>query len=102
MDLDYRSWSSKLISPDGKRLASNSRSDGTVKVWDAQTGQELLTLTCELSGRSLTFSPDGKRLASGGIAWNAQKGRNGVVGGQVTVWDAQTGQVVLTFPAVDV
>src|SRR5262249_49524642 len=34
---------SVAFSPDGKRIASGS-GDGTVKVWDAQTGQDGLTL----------------------------------------------------------
>src|SRR5262249_55250958 len=45
-------------SPDGKRLASLFFA-GTVKVWDAQTGQELLTFQSD--GRKVAFSPDGKR-----------------------------------------
>ena len=41
--------------------------DHTVKIWDAQTGQETLTLK-EHSGSvgSVSFSPDGKRIVSGG------------------------------------
>src|SRR5215469_10494124 len=70
---------SVAYSPDGKRLASAS-DDKTVKVWDAQTGQEFFPLKGH-SGRviSVVFSPDGKRLASGSH-------------GTAKVWDAQTGQ----------
>ena len=54
------------FSPDGKRLASAS-GDGTVKVWDAATGQETLTLKGHTGVvSSVAFSPDGKRLASAG------------------------------------
>ena len=64
------------FSPDGKRLATASGRwqgrptgwdgvPGDVKVWDTQTGQELLSLK-GFAGPypSLAFSPDGKRLAS--------------------------------------
>jgi WD40 repeat protein len=87
------------FSPDGKRLVGVGGGGpgrpgraggggppraGEVKVWDAQTGQELLSL--KGAGSSVAFSPDGKRLASGG--------------GEVKVWDAQTGQEILTIKPV--
>src|SRR5581483_5041232 len=54
-------------SPDGTKLASASR-DGTAKVWDAQTGRELLCLTGHggEAVRAVAFSPDGKHLATAG------------------------------------
>jgi eukaryotic-like serine/threonine-protein kinase len=51
-------------SPDGKRLASAS-ADGTVRVWDASSGQTLLTYESHTDYvKSVAWSPDSKRLAS--------------------------------------
>ena len=45
--------------------------DTTLKVWDAQTGQETLTLKGHSSGvTSVSFSPDGKRIVSGSSGSN--------------------------------
>src|SRR5262249_5965495 len=76
------------------RLASAS-ADKTVKVWEAATGQELLTLrghTNTVTG--VAFSPDGQRLASAG-SWYDPKTKT--VLGEVKVWAAATGQELRTL-----
>jgi DNA-binding beta-propeller fold protein YncE len=73
-------------SPDGMRLATASE-DGSVKIWDTATGQELLTLKAAPDGfaTDVTFSPDGARLAAA------------VGDGLVQVWDVNTRQKLLDF-----
>ena len=72
------------FSPDGTRIASGSGDAGTITVWDAATGHEMLTFKGHSGGpHGVAFSPDGTRIASAG-------------GDQaVKVWDAATGQETL-------
>jgi WD40 repeat protein len=78
---------SAIFSPDGNWLAAlslSTASGNAVKLWDANTGQELLTMaghTDWLAG--LAFSPDGKRLASTSLdgtvrIWSLEPGREKV------------------------
>jgi len=81
---DHIVWSVSF-SPDGKRIVSGSVDD-TLKVWDVETGQELLTLKGHSDYvMSVSFSPDGKRIVSG-------SGDN-----TLKVWDVETGERMLTL-----
>ncbi|MFL5658045.1 MAG: NB-ARC domain-containing protein [Ktedonobacteraceae bacterium] len=70
-------------SPEGMRLVGGG-DDGQVYVWDASDGTLLQQLAGHHGGiTSVAWHPDGMRLASGG---------GGREGGELFVWDAQSGQ----------
>jgi WD40 repeat protein/tetratricopeptide (TPR) repeat protein len=75
---------SVCFSPDGQRLAT-ATDDGGVTIWDAGTGEEVLTLKGSTNqANCVVFSPDGTRLACASF-------------GAVTVWDARTGEQQLVL-----
>ena len=73
------------ISPDGKTCASGSY-DGTIKIFQLNTGREIRTLTGHSGAVScVVFNPDGKTLASG----SADR--------TIKLWQLSTGKLVQTF-----
>jgi WD40 repeat protein len=82
------SVSQVLFSPDGQTLASGSY-DKTIKLWDAEAGQELRTLTSAYLIRTIAFSSDGKTLASGSSE------------GIIQLWNVETGQEIRKLAAYD-
>jgi WD40 repeat protein len=125
---------SVAYSPDSTRIVSTSagydqqarKQFGEIKVWQAATGRNLLTLKGYTDDvRSVAYSSDGKRIISGGSevkVWDAQMGQglstledhadpvssvaispdgnhiiSGSKDGTVKVWDTQSGQVLLTL-----
>jgi WD40 repeat protein len=79
-------------SPDGTKIASGSQ-DKTIKIWNAQTGQCVSTLSGHNDPvRSVCFSPCGTKIVSGG---GTEESVGFSVGGNrdfsIRIWDAETG-----------
>ncbi|MER8595734.1 TIR domain-containing protein [Mesorhizobium sp. M1182] len=66
-------------SPDGMQIATGGE-DGTVRVWAAGSGKELLTFVHDTQVRGIAWSPDGGRLATGEL------------NGALRIWSATDGQ----------
>jgi eukaryotic-like serine/threonine-protein kinase len=88
-----------VFSPDGKHLATAANSgipggdvDCTVKVWDADSGQEVLSLKGKPTGGVMAFSPDGKRLAT------LSGSTPGIdIPAEMKLWDVASGEEILTL-----
>jgi WD40 repeat protein len=78
-----------VVTADGKRIVTGSL-DGTARVWDANTGAELVILKGQASQVwSVAVTPDGNRIV---IVSNDKTAR---------VWDANTGAELLTLKGND-
>jgi WD40 repeat protein len=73
------------FSPDGRLLAS-AGDDGTVRVWNAKSGQALHVLRGHSSRVwAVAFAPSGTHLASAGDDWS------------IKIWDSASGEELLTL-----
>lgn len=89
------------FSPDGKRLAScggqgkgirpeGKPSDAIVRVWDMETGSQLLTISGHTDTvLGLAWSPDGAYIAAGGVDQT------------IRIWDSRVGVQRFMFPSKD-
>lgn len=72
------------FSPDGSMIVSGSGgkyvNDGQVKVWNAMSGGEAMSIKLKRQVTSVTFSPDGKLIAAG------------MNTGKFGVWDLESGK----------
>jgi WD40 repeat protein/transcriptional regulator with XRE-family HTH domain len=73
------------FSPDERTLASGSL-DGSVKLWDVESGAPLWTVGPINGLLSLAFAPDGRTLASGGNETT------------IRLWDAKLGTALADLP----
>ncbi len=112
------------FSADSAYVASSGH-DGTIKLWDTRSGQELHTFqksVNEVVGNHIAFSPQGSLLAAAEAIWDVEskqvmhtldRGKCGPVafspdgsllaatffGQPIKLWDVASGQVVRTFEA---
>jgi RNA polymerase sigma factor (sigma-70 family) len=88
------------VSPDGRYLASSinflgvSR-NGSIRVWDAATGQPLISAPPVHGSWHVAFSPDGKRFAAVVAVGPGQPAK---ADREIRVWDLETRHVTATFP----
>lgn len=76
-------WYEQILawSPNGERIAT-AGADGTIRIWDTNDCQSVLTLTVGKAVSAVLWHPDGERLVAG------------TVDGQIQIWDARRGYEV--------
>ena len=77
---------SMAFSPDGETLGTGHY-DGTVNIWNFQTGERLLSFKSDEVIQSLAFSPDGRLIATGGSFENSL----------IRLWSAGSGELLRTL-----
>ncbi len=80
------------FSPDGRLIAATS-GEGILKVWETDSGREMLTLPNK--GMSVAFSPDGRHLVMEGWEKIAERMWTNFQG--LEIWDLQAGRVLRTL-----
>ena len=75
-------------SPNGRIIASPS-DDGTIRLWNGQTGECLRTLEWPYGNSIVAFHPSGETLAAGGQPQDHEARQ-----GQVAIWETATGQLL--------
>ncbi len=74
-------------SPDGTQLATVDPDSDAPILWDAASGERVMTTTVESAIANIAFSPDGNLLVGGGET--------------VQLWNAESGDLVTTLPGYD-
>jgi WD40 repeat protein len=77
------------FSPNGKQIASGY-SNGTIKPWDAATGNLQMTLEGHFEVTAVISSRDGKQIASGSIDCN------------IKLWDAMPDELFKLWDSVEI
>ncbi len=76
---------SLAYSPDGRHIASGS-DDGSIKIWEADSGKALLILSgYPFPVNSVAYSPNGRHIAS--VSWDDS----------IKIWEADSGKSLLTL-----
>ena len=73
------------FSPDGRRLATATLGQPSLRIWSVDDGQLLRELSGSSDANSISFSGDGRLIAVAGL-------------GTSSVWDANTGERLLALP----
>jgi WD40 repeat protein len=97
MDVNQVLWStdgSQILTAGCARKSDNGCLESTTRVWNAQTGTELFTLSDHMDVNQVLWSTDGSQILTAGCA---QKTDNECSEGIARIWNAQTGESLLTL-----